>query len=311
MSASIGFGIGLPVVQQVPAKVRAWETSAGPAEIERVAVAADRLGFAHVACSDHAIVPRSYAPAMGATWYDAISTLAYVGGRTSRVELLTHVLVLPYHQPLVLAKSLATLDAMTRGRLLVGVGSGHLKPEFKILHVPFEERGAITDEYIDILRTLWTAAEPSFDGKYFSFRDLIVEPRPHRRPHPPIWVGGNVRRAVRRAVERGDGWVPWQLSFDELADLMAYGNELRERRGDERPWHVVAPFPTIDLLGRARATSGSDKEVLRASPADVAAEVARYRELGVGRLHVSFVSTSCEELVDQMEAFATQVVVLL
>ena len=128
VSASIGFGIGLPVVQQVPAKVRAWERDAGPAEIERVARAADRLGFAHVACSDHVVVPRSYAPAMGATWYDAISTLAYLGGMTQRIELLTHVLVLPYHHPLVLAKSLATLDAMTRGRLVVGVGSGHLKP---------------------------------------------------------------------------------------------------------------------------------------------------------------------------------------
>jgi len=307
MSAPIRFGIGLPVVQQVPAKVRAWEKEAGPAEIERVARAADRLGYAHVACSDHAIVPRSYAHAMGSTWYDAISTLAYVGGMTESVELLTHVLVLPYHQPVVLAKQLATLDAMTRGRLLVGVGSGHLKPEFKTIGVDFEQRGAITDESIDVLKALWTGTPESFEGRFFSFRDVTVEPRPHRRPHPPIWVGGNAKRTVRRAVERGDGWVPWQLSFEELAALMAYGRELLERRGGGS-WDVVAPFPTVDLLRR-----GADRsdDVLAASPADVAARVERYRALGVGRLHVSFVSTSCAELLEQLEAFASEVMVLL
>lgn len=310
MATTIGFGIGLPVVQQVPAKVSAWERSAGPAEIERVALAADRLGFAHVACCDHVAVPLSHAPAMGVTWYDAISTLAYVGGLTRRVEVLTHVLVLPYHQPLVLAKQLATLDAMTRGRLLVGVGSGHLKPEFRSLGVPFEERGALTDEYIDVLRRLWTAPEASFDGPTIKFRDLVLDPRPHRTPHPPIWVGGNTRRNVRRSVERGDGWVPWQLSFAELAELVAYGRELAQRAERSAPWQVVAPFPTLDLLQRAGGSRGGG-DVLRVSPADVAAEIERYRALGVGRLHVSFVSESCDELLEQMDAFATQVAVLL
>ncbi|MEW6269748.1 MAG: TIGR03619 family F420-dependent LLM class oxidoreductase [Thermodesulfobacteriota bacterium] len=307
MSATIGFGIGLPVVQQVPAKVRAWEAGAGPAEIERVARAADRLGFAHVACSDHAVVPRSYAAAMGTTWYDAISTLAYVGGMTERIELLTHVLVLPYHQPVVLAKQLATLDAMTRGRLVVGVGSGHLKPEFRTLGIDFEQRGAITDESMDVLKALWTGEPAEFCGRWFSFRDVLVDPRPHRSPHPPIWVGGNARRTVRRAVERGDGWVPWQLGLDELAALIAYGRELLDRRGGGS-WEVVAPFPTVDLLRR-----GGDREqdVLRLAPSDLAARIERYRALGVARLHVSFVSASCAELLEQLEAFASEVMVLL
>jgi probable F420-dependent oxidoreductase len=296
------------VVQQVPAKVRSWERAAGPEEIERVARAADRLGYAHVACSDHVLVPRSYAPAMGGTWYDAISTLAYLGGMTKQIELLSHVLVLPYHHPLVLAKSLATLDAMTRGRVVVGVGSGHLRPEFKILGVSFEDRGALTDEYIDILKTLWSADAPEFSGRFFSFRDVVLEPRPHRRPHPPIWVGGNTRRTVRRSVEHGDGWVPWQLGYDELASLMTYGRDLAAGRSGAA-WHVVAPFPTMDLLGRRSSATAVD--VLRASPPDVASEIDRYRALGVGRLHVSFVSESCEELLDQLEAFATQVAVLL
>lgn len=308
MTSAIGFGIGLPVVQQVPGKVRPWERAAGPAEIERVACAADRLGFAHVACSDHVVVPRSYEPAMGATWYDAVTTLAYLGGMTRRIELLTHVLVLPYHQPLVLAKALASLDAMTRGRLVVGVGSGHLRPEFKILGVPFAARGALTDEYIEVLKALWSDDEPVFAGPTIAFRDVILAPRPHRRPHPPVWVGGNTRRTVRRSVELGDGWVPWQLSHDELAALVAYGRELIERRERQHAWDVVAPFPTLDLLGRRKDEPDG---VLRLPDAAVAGEIDRYRKLGVGRLHVSFVSESCEELLDQMEAFATRVAVLL
>jgi alkanesulfonate monooxygenase SsuD/methylene tetrahydromethanopterin reductase-like flavin-dependent oxidoreductase (luciferase family) len=156
---------------------------------------------------------------------------------------------------------------------------------------------------------LWSSDEPQFSGRFFSFRDVVLEPRPHRQPGPPVWVGGNTRRQVRRSIEHGDGWVPWQLAFDELAELISYGRELIERRGSAAPWHVVAPFPTIDLLGRG--AGGAAPDVLRAAPADVAAEIERYRALGVDRLHVGFVSTSCDELLDQLEAFATQVAVLL
>jgi len=308
-SSRIGFGIGLPVVQQVQGKVRDWERSAGPEEIERVACAADRLGYAHIACSDHVIVPRTRLEAMGGPWYESVATLAYLGGKTQRIELLTHVLVLPYHNPLALAKSLASADLMTRGRMIVGVGSGHLKPEFKILKVPFEERGAMTDEYIEILKTLWESDAPEFNGKYFQFRDVVLAPRPHRKPRPPIWVGGNNRRIVRRSVEHGDGWVPWQISPEELRELMQYGQELHARSGRKTPWQVVAPFPTLDLLGRR--SPGTSVAAHLAAPADIAAEIDRMRALGVARVAVSFVHESCSELVEQLEAFASRVAPLL
>jgi probable F420-dependent oxidoreductase len=308
MASQLGFGIGLPVVQQVAGKARAWESGAGPAEIERIARAADRLGFAHIACSDHVLVPRSRAEAMGTIWYESVATLAYLGGMTSRIELLTHVLVLPYHHPLALAKSLATVDAMTRGRLLVGVGSGHLKPEFKILKVPFDERAGMTDEYIDILRAAWQEGAPSFEGKYFQFHDVFFSPRPHRRPHPPIWVGGNAQRIVRRSVEHGDGWVPWQISTEDLRALVDFGQGIRAKMQSPRRWDVVAPFPQLDLLQRRRGAAG---ECFRGAPADAAAEMDRLRGMGVNRLQVSFASESCAELEEQLEAFAADVAPLL
>ena len=294
------FGIGLPVVQQVPARVMPWESDAGPGEIERVALAADRLGFAHVACSDHPVVPVSRVPAMGATWYDPIATLAHLGGMTGRVELLTHVLVLPYRSPLVLAKSLATLDALSRGRLLVGVGSGHLKPEFAVLGADFEARGAVSDESIAALIAAWTTSPAGHAGERIRFRDVVLEPRPARRPHPPIWVGGNSRRAVRRAATLGDGWIPWELPATELAASVERARAWREEAGREGPWEVVAPLGPVDLVG----ARGQDGEVLRGRR-ETSDEIERLRCAGATRLHVAFHSRSCEELIEQMEAFAS------
>ena len=305
MTPAIRFGLGLPVVQQVPARAQAWEATAGPAEIERVALAADRLGFAHVACSDHPVVPASRVAAMGATWYDPIATLAHLGAMTERVELLTHVLVLPYRHPLVLAKSLATLDAMSRGRLVVGVGSGHLKSEFVSLGADFEARGRVTDDAIDALRAAWGEPPVSHAGERFGFRDLVLEPRPARRPHPPIWVGGNAGAVIRRAALRGDGWIPWDIAEGDLRESIERARELRDAAGRTGSWEVVAPLPTVALpgaTGPARAP---------ARPADVAADVDRLRRAGATRLHVAFASRSCDELLGQIEAFASGVMVIL
>lgn len=295
----ISFGIGLPVVQQVPGRTAPWERAAGPAEIVRVAATADRLGFAHVACSDHPCVPSSRVAAMGATWYDPVATLAHVGALTCRVELLTHVLVLPYRHPVLAAKSLATLDALSGGRLVVGVGSGHLKPEFATLGAPFETRGADTEEAIAALRALWTGEPASGRGPRFPFRDVVVSPRPSRIP--PIWVGGNAPRIVRRAALHGEGWVPWEIPLPDLADGARRGREIRAEAGRKEPWEVVAPFPVVDLVG-ARSDAGALH-----GAAQVVDEVNRRRAVGVTRLHVPFASRDCDEFVAQLEAFASQV----
>ncbi|MFM8409376.1 MAG: TIGR03619 family F420-dependent LLM class oxidoreductase, partial [Alphaproteobacteria bacterium] len=296
---AVRFGLGLPVVQQVPARVMPWEAAAGPAEIERVARAADRLGFAHVACSDHPVVPVSRVEAMGATWYDPIATLAHVGGITERVELLTHVLVAAYRPPLVLAKSLATLDLLSRGRLVVGLGSGHLKPEFASLGADFEGRGAVTDEVVAVLLAAWTQSPARHDGDRFRFRDLVLEPRPARRPRPPIWVGGNSRRAVRRAALLADGWIPWEIPDEQLRESIERAREWRAGAGREGAWEVVVPLRPIDLVGASRDAEGASR-----STDEVALDVERLRGIGATRFHVAFHSRSCDGLVEQMEAFA-------
>jgi probable F420-dependent oxidoreductase len=236
------FGIGLPGVQQIPSRAAAWERSVGGAEMLAAARAAEAAGFDWVACSDHVLVPASRAEAMGPTWYDAGSTLAFVAGGTRTIRLLSHVLVLPYRHPLVVAKQYGTLDHLAGGRLVLGIGSGHLKPEFKVLGADYERRGKVTDEYLAAILAAWASPVAAFAGETVAFRDVMVSPGAVQRPHPPIWVGGNSRAALRRAARLGDGWIPWELSPAELAAAVEQARALRAQAGRPAEFEVVAPL---------------------------------------------------------------------
>lgn len=236
------FGIGLPGVQQIPSRSAAWERAVGGAEMVAAARAAEAAGFDWVACSDHVLVPASRADAMGPTWYDAGSTLAFVAGVTRTIRLLSHVLVLPYRHPLIVAKQYGTLDHLAGGRLVLGIGSGHLKPEFKVLGADYERRGKVTDEYLRAILAAWAAPVARFEGETVAFRDVMVSPGAAQRPHPPVWVGGNSRPAVRRAARLGDGWIPWELAPAELAAAVTQARTLRAEAGRTDPLEVVAPL---------------------------------------------------------------------
>jgi len=188
-------------VQQIPSRVRPWEKEVDGAKTLEAARAAEAAGFAWLTCSDHPAVPVSRAQAMGPTWFDAGSTLAFVAGVTTRIRLLPHVLVLPYRHPLVVAKQYGTLDFLSGGRVIVGVGSGHVKAEFKTLGADYEHRGKITDEYLRALAAAWEHDVAEFEGEFVSVRDMMIWPRPVQKPRPPIWVGGNSNAAVKRAAK--------------------------------------------------------------------------------------------------------------
>jgi probable F420-dependent oxidoreductase len=276
------FGTGLPAVQQIPSRSASWERAVGGPEILAAARAAEAAGFSWVSCSDHVAVPASRAAAMGAVWYDAGSTLAFVAGVTTTIRLLSHVLVLPYRHPLVVAKQWGTLDHLSGGRVILGVGSGHLKPEFASVGADYARRGKVTDEYIAAIGAAWTQEVARFDGETVSFRDVTVAPRVTRRPRPPIWVGGNSRAAVRRAARLADGWVPWELTPEACGEAVA-------------------------LVRRTRAEAALPDAFASASPADVAAAGARWRAAGATAFHVGFAVRSFEELLDRLAWFGRDV----
>lgn len=291
MTRALSFGIGLPVVQQVPAQTQAWERAAGPDEILAVARAADRLGFAWVTCSDHVAVPAAYAASMGATWYEPATTLAFVAAATTRVRLLSHVLVLPYRHPLIAAKLFATLDRLSGGRAIIGAGSGHLKPEFRTLGVDHEARAAISDEYLEALAVALEQEVSSFSGRFVSWREMMIAPRPVQQPRPPLWVGGNTPAMARRAGRRADGWVPWQIALPEFAERARLARETHRASGRPGPFTVVAP------LGAGRVTD----------PAALVRTVAAWREAGADAVHLGLTHDGPDHLVELLERVATEV----
>ncbi|HUI25180.1 MAG TPA: TIGR03619 family F420-dependent LLM class oxidoreductase [Candidatus Kryptonia bacterium] len=290
---TIPFGLGLPIVQQVPLRAQAWEAAAGAKELVEIAQAADRLGFAHISCSDHVLVPRSRVEAMGAPWYDAAVTLAFLAGVTERVRLLSHVVVLPYRHPLVIAKAFATLDHLSQGRVILGVGSGHLKPEFKVLGAPYEQRGKISDEYLQAIAAAWEQDIAHFSGTNLRFADVVVAPRPAQRPRPPIWVGGNAPAVVRRAARYADGWIPWQLGPEEFGAAVARAREIAAAAGRTAALEFVAPL----------SIAATDQ------PNEIARQIDVWRRAGATYFHVGLASRSLADFLARMDWFAREVMV--
>ena len=275
----VAFGMQLPVQSQSTLFVQPWEAIAGVAELVQVTQACEAAGFDYVAVCDHIAVPPAQAEAMSTEWWDTIATLSYLAAVTERVRLLSHVYVLPYRHPLVVAKAWATLDALSGGRAILGVGAGHVEGEFDALGVSFSDRGRLLNEAIDAVRAALAERDQ---------RPRIVQPA------LPIWVGGSSKPAMRRAAERGDGWLPQGPPEGGMEAGIRFVLEHRAAtRGDD---------PIV--LG---ALSGP----LRGSPEKIAGYLRTYADLGVHQIQVSFVSRSADELCEQIAAFAADVAPLV
>ncbi|WNZ14599.1 LLM class F420-dependent oxidoreductase [Streptomyces sp. 11x1] len=298
----------LPVQSQSALYAEPWEADAGPEVLAELARAADQAGFAYVAVCDHVAIPRRLAPAMSTVWYDPVATLAYLAGVTERVRLLSHVAVVGLRHPLVTAKQYATLDHLSGGRLILGVGAGHVREEFEALGVDFDRRGAVLDECVDALRAALGPDEfPSHHGKLYDFEDLGQRPRP-AQARVPLWVGGSSPAAVRRAAVRGDGWLPQGDPRDRLPAQIARLRRLREEAGATGPFTVGAITEPL-YVGEPGWDVG--RRTLTGSPEALAESLRAYRAMGVDQIQVRFRSRDVGELADQMGAFGAEVGPLL
>ncbi|MFF6778567.1 TIGR03619 family F420-dependent LLM class oxidoreductase [Streptomyces sp. NPDC012637] len=301
---AVVYGIQLPVQSQSTLYAESWEAAAGPADLLAVARAADAHGFDYVACCDHVAIPRRLAGAMSTVWYDPVATLAYLAAATERVRLLSHVAVVGLRHPLVTAKAYATLDHLSGGRLVLGVGAGHVQEEFEAVGADFAGRGGVLDETVDALRAALGPEEfPEHDGPRFSFRDLGQRPRP-AQARVPVWVGGSSPAAVRRAALKGDGWLPQGDPRGRLAEQIAKLRRLREEAGVEAPFTVGAITEAL-YVGEPGWDTG--RRTLSGKPQALAESLRAYGEMGVHQIQVRFRSRSRTELVDQMAAFAAEV----
>ena len=246
------FSTGLPGLDRYPPSRYppggdAWQARLTTADFQRIARTADELGFDSIAVSEHLVVPRSLSANMGAHWPHAFTAMAFMAGATTRIRVNSAVIVLPYHHPVDFAKAVSTLDVLSGGRVTLTFGVGMAPGEFAALGVPFEWRGAVMDEYVAAMKELWTAADPVFAGEWVQFADVVFEPKPVQRPHPPLWFGGRSLVSLRRAARSGDGWAPaggllgkgpWLEEPEQLPAMLDSVADLR----DGRPLGVNYPM---------------------------------------------------------------------
>ncbi|WP_197504704.1 LLM class F420-dependent oxidoreductase [Mycobacterium sp. 852002-51163_SCH5372311] len=224
-----------------------WEKAATIEDLAQIAEAADRLGYHHLTCSEHVALPANERSRRGTRYWDPLATLGYLAARTERIRLATNVVVLGYHHPLEIAKRYGTLDKVSNGRLILGVGVGSLKEEFDLLGVPFDDRGIRGDDGLRALRAALSVSEPSYHGEFYSFSGMVVDPCAIQ-DHVPIWVGGRTLRSLRRAVTLADGWAPFNVSLAEVRDWLG--------RFELRPeFDVVLPAPAhLDPINKPDQT---------------------------------------------------------
>ena len=281
---------------------------ATPDIIRGAAVRAEQLDYDSVWVSDHVVVPNANIVSFGETVFDPLVTLGVLAGATSRVRLGTTVLIVPYRNAVVTAKMVSSLDALSGGRIIFGVGAGWVAAESAILGVPFAERGAMTDEYLEAMQELWTKQAPSFSGKYTQFSGLTFEPKPLQKPHPPIWVGGHSRAALRRAAQFGAAWHPINRPPEELRAGRAELARLCQARGRTVPPPLTLRND-VRVMGPGQSAPASTHggRVLAGEPAALVDQIAELADCGVEHLVLEFLASDGRELEEQMAAFAERV----
>ena len=297
------------------------------AAVLEIARRGEALGFDYVTVNDHVVVPRTigsrYPYSRSGGWaggrhgeaLEQLSMLAFLAGVTQKMRLLTAVMVVPYRNPVVTARMLATADVLSDGRVTVGCGVGWMREEFEALGTPpYEERGRVTDEYIRIFKEIWTSDTPEFDGAYNSFADISALPQPVQSPHPPLWIGGESGSALRRAAELGDGWFPIgnnpRHPLNTLERYRAGLDRLRataERSGRDPATLDLAYGANWPYGAAAQKTEDGARQILSGPDSAIVEDVERLAVLGVGHIMFSLQAETLPETLELMERFARDV----
>jgi probable F420-dependent oxidoreductase len=275
---------------------------------------AEELGFDAVLVNDHIIVDGT--PQIVASWantYDPLMVLSYLAACTTRIRLGTSMLIMPYRNPVATAKMMATLDQMSGGRVIAGVGVGWNEAEFAALGVPFHERGARTTEYLRLWQACWAPGETTFHGRFFSFAQMHIMPKPVQQPHPPIWIGGSSDAALRRAAAFAQVWQPTPTGVEALRERQAYLRDACARIG--RPdvpttrMSFRVNFPDITRSAARGSLSTSERPLGQGTPAQVAEDMRRFRrEASLEAFQINFNGCqNLEQLLASMKLFMQEV----
>ena len=282
---------------------------ASPEAIVAAAKKAEEVGFDAVFVNDHIVVGGDARSEPWTNVYDPLVSMSFIAAQTSRIGVGVSVLIMPYRNPIATAKALATLDLMSGGRLTVGGGVGWNEAEFAALGVPFHERGARTNEYLRLWQACWAPGKVSFAGKFTSFTDMSVNPKPLQQPHPPIWIGGTSDAALRRATKFAAVWQPTPLPIAQLVERQAALRKACEAAGREPiPTRMSFRVEFSTITGNA-PPPGKDRPTGHGTPAEVAVDLRRYREAaGVDAFQINFHGNrDLDQLLQSMECFMRDV----
>ena len=294
--------------------------TASPEALETLVARGEALGFSSVVIADHIVFPVTINskypytvsgafPGQGDA-LEQLALMAFVAGKSRTLRLISSVMILPYRNPVVTAKMLATIDVLSRGRVVVGVGVGWLREEFEALGAQsFDRRGAVSDEYLRIFKALWTQDPASFRGEFYRFDSIRCVPHPVQKPHPPIWIGGHSKAALRRVARLGDGWHPVganpaaPLRPAEMRALLDELHRLTEaEKRDPSTLTISYKAPLYDT-GQG-VDGGAERRPFSGSQQAIADDIATYAGLGVSELIFDFRSESLSESLERMERFA-------
>jgi probable F420-dependent oxidoreductase len=275
--------------------------------LTEMAVKSEEMGFDSVWVTDHIIVPNVIPDRPDIVYrhnmLEPLTLLAHLGAVTMRVNIGTSVVILPYRNPIILAKAIATADVLSGGRVIFGAAVGWMEGEFQALNAPFANRGQVSNEYLRLLKELWANPTPTFQGQRFQFSDVTFSPMPVQQPHPPIWIGGRSRGAIRRAVRYGDFWHPTRISPQELPQEVAYMREYSASVGRDAP-------PQLSLRANLSFTSASDSHErlpLQGNTEDIIADVQEYAAAGVSHIIMEVPGDTYPDKFKAMERFLKEV----
>ena len=289
--------------------------------LKRFARRAEELGFQSVLLGDHLVLPTagtrqypytadgSFSRSAEEPYLETMTLLGYLAACTETIKIGSTVIILPYRNPIVQAKMFASLDVLTNGRIICGVGVGWLEKEFDVLGVPYSQRGPMSDEFLQIFKILWTEPDPKFKGRFYQFDGIQFYPKPVQKPHIPIWVGGHTRAALRRTAKYGDCWHTTRQTPEFVAKNIPYLRQQTEKEGRDPDSILVSLKRSLHFTDMAISEGPSVRSggALIASTREVADDVYRCWELGIGQLTYDFRVDGLEEGIRVMEHLAEHV----
>ena len=292
-------------------------------DLSAILQTAERVGFASVMVADHIVLPTQINSPYPYTvkgnfvsegeCFEQLAMMAFVAGRTEKMRIVSSVMIVPHRNPVFNAKALATIDVLSGGRVTVGIGVGWMEEEFKALAAAdFKHRGAVTDEYIAIFKKLWTGEPATHKGKFYSFDEVLCQPKPIQIPGPPIWIGGHTNPALRRVARFGDGWHPVgataasPLPPEEMRQKLDTIRGLMQAEG--RDFNKLQISYKAPIYDGGMAPKGETRRLFTGGADAALQDIATFRDLGVHELVFDFRAPSLNECLDRMQQFSAQII---